>query len=69
MNYKDLSRKLWKFNCVFDRQAKGSHEIWRSSIHGAKTTIPNWGSKDLKVGTVRRIVRELRIDKDDFNRA
>jgi predicted RNA binding protein YcfA (HicA-like mRNA interferase family) len=32
-------------------------------------TVPNWGSKDLKPGTMRKILRELQIDRRDFDQA
>ena len=36
--------------------------------HG-RTTIPNWGSRDLKPGTVHTILRDLGISRDEFDRA
>jgi predicted RNA binding protein YcfA (HicA-like mRNA interferase family) len=38
---KEVIRKLRKAGFVFDRQAKGSHEIWRNPITKRRTTIPN----------------------------
>lgn len=35
---------------------------------GARTTIPNWGSSDLKAGTVASILRDLGIRQQDFYR-
>ncbi|MBM3120409.1 MAG: type II toxin-antitoxin system HicA family toxin [Chloroflexi bacterium] len=69
MNYHELTRKLRSLGCVFDRQAKGSHEIWLNVRTGMRTTIPNWGSKDLKAGTISRIVRDLGVTKDHFEKA
>ncbi|MFN3705761.1 MAG: hypothetical protein ACK4WM_07195 [Thermoflexales bacterium] len=31
--------------------------------------IPDWGSKDLKTGTVRHIVQQLGLDWEAFKRA
>ncbi len=31
--------------------------------------LPNWGGKDLKLGTVRAAVRELQISWEEFQRA
>lgn len=67
MTYRELTRKLRSLGCEFDRQSRGSHEIWRNPANGTRTTIPNWGGRDLRPGTVRGIVRDLRIDKDKFD--
>jgi mRNA interferase HicA len=53
---------------VPDRYAKGSHEIWINSKTNARTTIPNWGNKDLKPGTIAQILRDLDIKKEDFDK-
>ncbi|HAW57974.1 MAG TPA: type II toxin-antitoxin system HicA family toxin [Bacteroidales bacterium] len=66
MNYRELTRRLNHLNCVLDRQARGSHEIWINLHTGARTTIPNWGNRDLKPGTVSNILRDLGIAKKDF---
>ena len=69
MTYRELTRKLRVLGCEFDRQSRGSHEIWRNRANGARTTIPNWGGRDLRAGTIRVIVRDLRVDRDAFERA
>ncbi|MEA3283186.1 MAG: type II toxin-antitoxin system HicA family toxin [Euryarchaeota archaeon] len=38
---RDVIRKLKRAGFVFDRQAKGSHEIWYNPITKRRTTIPN----------------------------
>ncbi len=68
MNYRDLTRRLRRLGCEFDRRAKGDHEIWINLSTHARTTIPNWGSSDLKVGTIGAILRDLGISKSDFER-
>ena len=55
--------------CALDRYAKGSHEIWRNPKTRSRTTIANWGSRDLKPGTISRILRDLGIRKEDFEKA
>lgn len=37
----EVIRGLKKAGFVFDRQAKGSHEIWYNPITKKRTTIPN----------------------------
>ncbi len=69
MNYRELTRKLRRLGCELDRQGRGDHEIWININTHSRTTIPNWGSRDLRIGTVRAILRDLGVSRDDFNRA
>ena len=72
MTYRDVARKLKSCGCAFERQSKGSHEVWRSRVSGQRTTVPNWGSKDLAPGTISTIstiIRELNISKQDFDKS
>ncbi len=66
MRYKDIAKRLRKFGCYEVRQGKGSHRVWYNPETGQVTTIPDWGSKDLRVGTVRAIIRDLGISRKDF---
>lgn len=68
MNYRELTRKLKNLDCVLDRYAKGSHEIWLNTKTSSRTTIPNWGNHDLKPGTISGILRDLGIRKEDFDK-
>lgn len=68
MNYRELTRKLKDLDCVLDRHAKGSHEIWRNTQTNSRTTIPNWGNHDLKHGTISGILKDLDIRKEDFDK-
>ncbi|WP_419924429.1 type II toxin-antitoxin system HicA family toxin [Candidatus Poriferisocius sp.] len=68
MTYRELTRKLRALGCEFDRQSRGSHEIWRNPASGTRTTIPNWGGKDLRSGTIRAILRDLQVDRNAFDR-
>lgn len=69
MTYRQLTRKLRELGCRYDRQARGSHEIWVNTSSLAKTTIPFWGSDDLKPGTISAIIRDLGISRIDFEQA
>ncbi len=68
MNYRELTRKLRRLGCEFDRRARGDHEIWINTSTHARTTIPNWGSQDLRPGTVSAILRDLEVSRDEFER-
>jgi len=63
--YKDIIRKLRRAGFVFDRNAKGSHEIWWNPKTRARTTVPNHPG-DIPEGTVRAILRQAGIASDEF---
>jgi predicted RNA binding protein YcfA (HicA-like mRNA interferase family) len=51
------------------RRSGGSHRKWRNPASGGITVLPDWGGKDLRLGTVRAAVRELGLDWDQFTKA
>lgn len=61
----EVIRKLRRAGFVFDRQAKGSHEIWRHPKTRSRTTVPNHPG-DLPEGTVRAIVKQAGLSVDEF---
>lgn len=61
MTYRDVIRRLRAAGFVFDRQAKGSHEIWYHPQTGRRTTVMNHPG-DLPPGTVRAIFRAAGLD-------
>jgi predicted RNA binding protein YcfA (HicA-like mRNA interferase family) len=69
MNYKDLARKLRSLGCnEIARRGGGSHRKWLNPATGKGTIIPDWGSKDLKQGTIKGILKQLGIDRDNFGK-
>jgi predicted RNA binding protein YcfA (HicA-like mRNA interferase family) len=60
-------RKLRKAGFVFDRHAKGSHEIWYNPISRRRTVIPNHPGKDIPKGTLRAIVEQSGLTIEEFN--
>ena len=67
MTHRELTRKLRALGCEYRRQAKGSHEIWSNPANGGMSSIPNRGRKDIPIGTIRGILRDLGIDRRDFD--
>jgi predicted RNA binding protein YcfA (HicA-like mRNA interferase family) len=65
--YKEVARKLRALGFRFDRQARGSHEIWRHS-DGRKTTLVRH-TRPIAEGTLRAILRQGEIDVEEFLRA
>ena len=64
-SYRDIVRKLRKAGFTFDRQAKGSHEIWWNPETRKRTTIPNHPGS-LPEGTVRAIIKQADLSVDQF---
>ncbi len=63
--YRDIVRRLKQFGFEFDRQAAGSHEIWFNPRTHYYTTVPNHPG-DMPEGTLRAILRQARIEPDEF---
>jgi predicted RNA binding protein YcfA (HicA-like mRNA interferase family) len=61
----EVIRRLRRAGFVFDRQAKGSHEIWWNPKTRARTTIPHHPG-DLPEGTLRAILTQVGIPISDF---
>ena len=66
MRYRDLAKRLRELGCQELVSGKGSHRKWHNPANGKVTVAPDWGSKDLAHGTVRAIIRELGISRDEF---
>jgi predicted RNA binding protein YcfA (HicA-like mRNA interferase family) len=70
MKYREMVKKLRKLGCEeLPRAGGGLHRKWHNPMTEAIAPIPDWGGKDLKLGTVRAIIRQFGIDWDKFNRA
>ena len=61
----EVIRKLRRAGFVFDRQAKGSHEIWWNPDTRARTTVPRHPG-DLPEGTVQAIIKQAGLSVDEF---
>ncbi|MCE2441357.1 MAG: type II toxin-antitoxin system HicA family toxin [Candidatus Latescibacteria bacterium] len=59
---------LRRLGFTFDRNARGSHEIWWNPVTRHRTTIPNH-SGDLPEGTVSAILKRAGVTAEDFLRA
>jgi mRNA interferase HicA len=69
VNYKELSRRLRDLGCQeIPRRRGGSHRKWFNPDCGRGTVVPDWGGKDLKLGTLRGVLRQLGIDFEDFEK-
>ncbi len=61
----EVIRKLRQAGFAFDRQAKGSHEIWWNPETRARTTVPHHPG-DVPEGTLRAILRQAKLSIDGF---
>ena len=63
-----IIRKLKKAGFNFDRQAKGSHEIWYNSNTRRRVVLPNHPGKDVPHGTLRNIIVQSGLSDEEFLR-
>jgi predicted RNA binding protein YcfA (HicA-like mRNA interferase family) len=67
VTYREIARRLQELGCFeVARRGAGSHRKWENPATGRATAIPDWGSKDLKIGTIRGAIRQLGINWEDF---
>lgn len=70
MRYREIAKKLKSLGCEeIPRKAKGSHRKWKNPVNSLATVVPDWGTKDLKSGTVRSVVKQLGLDWNEFEEA
>ena len=65
--YREIVKRLKKLGLQFDRQARGSHEIWFNPTTDRYTTIPNHPG-DMPEGTLRAILKQAGIEPEEFLR-
>jgi predicted RNA binding protein YcfA (HicA-like mRNA interferase family) len=67
MTYREAARKLTALGCTeIPRKGGGSHRKWHNPAANRSTVLPDWGGRDLKVGTVRGAVRQLGLEWSAF---
>jgi predicted RNA binding protein YcfA (HicA-like mRNA interferase family) len=70
MKYQEAARKLRALGCQeLRRHGPGSHRKWYNPVTDRLASLPDWGPKDLKTGTLRAIVRQLGLDWHEFQDA
>lgn len=67
-NYREVTRRLRRLGFAFDRQARGSHEIWWNPVSRCRTTIPNHPG-DLAEGTLVAILKQAGVSAEAFLQA
>lgn len=70
MKYREAARKLSRLGChEIPRHGGGSHRKWLNPNNNRSTVVPDWGGRDLKLGTLRAAVRQLGLEWDEFSAA
>ncbi|MEO6052257.1 MAG: type II toxin-antitoxin system HicA family toxin [Pyrinomonadaceae bacterium] len=72
MRYREVEKKLKGFGCQeLRRKGGGSHRKWINPKQSpiVVVAVPDWGSKDLKNGTLRSVVKDLGFEWDEFTKA
>ncbi len=70
MTYREAARKLTRLGCrEIARRGGGSHRKWVNPANDRSTVVPDWGSRDLKLGTIRSAARQLGLEWDQFTAA
>jgi predicted RNA binding protein YcfA (HicA-like mRNA interferase family) len=67
VKYREVARRLAALGCQeLPRRSGGSHRKWLNRATGRATILPDWGAKDLKLGTLRAALRQLGIEWESF---
>ncbi|HOU16186.1 MAG TPA: type II toxin-antitoxin system HicA family toxin [Anaerolineae bacterium] len=70
MKYREVTQKLRALGCEeLARRSGGSHRKWYNPATDQMASLPDWGSKDIKIGTLRAVVRQLGLDWEAFRNA
>jgi len=70
MKYRETVQRLRALGCEeLERRGGGSHRKWYNPATDRIASLPDWGSKDLKLGTLRAVVRQLGLDWETFRNA
>ena len=51
------------------RRGGGSHRKWFNPATSRSTVLPDWGSRDIKIGTLHAVVAQLGFDWQSFLQA
>jgi predicted RNA binding protein YcfA (HicA-like mRNA interferase family) len=65
LKYREVVERLRAHGFVFDRPAKGSHEIWYNPLTRRRTTVPHHPGS-LPLGTLRAIIRQTGLSVEQF---
>jgi mRNA interferase HicA len=59
MKYREAFKKLKAMGCEeLPRRGAGLHRIWHNPANNQIAPLPDWGSKDIRPGTLRAVIRQ-----------
>lgn len=64
LKYREVIKKLRKFNFVFRRATGGSHEIWWNEKIRKTCVVPH--HHEIRSGTIKSIINQAGITPQDF---
>jgi predicted RNA binding protein YcfA (HicA-like mRNA interferase family) len=68
MRYTELIRRLRRLGFTYERNSRGSHEIWWDATHERFTMIPSHPGREIAKGTLAKILKDLGLREDELNR-
>ena len=67
MRYREAVRKLSRLGFYeVTRHGGGSHRKWFNPQGQTDAILPDWGGRDLRIGTLRSAIRQLGLDWKEF---
>lgn len=66
MRDREVEKKLRALGCIELKSKGGSHRKWINPVLSRGAAVPDWGSKDLKHGTLRGVIKQLGFEWDEF---
>lgn len=66
LKYKEVIKKARKAGFLFRRKTSGTHEIWWNEKKKKTVVIPH--HKEIRVGTLRNIIRQMGLTAEEFKK-
>ncbi|MYC32780.1 MAG: type II toxin-antitoxin system HicA family toxin [Chloroflexi bacterium] len=67
MRYREAVRKLSRLGRYeVTRRGGGSHRKWFNPHAQTDAILPDWGGRDLRIGTLCSAIRQLGLDWQEF---
>ena len=64
LSYREVIKKARKAGFAFRRNTGGTHEIWWNEKRRITCVIPH--HKEIKSGTLKSIIRQMRLTEKEF---
>ena len=66
LSYREVIKKARRAGFVFRRRTTGTHEVWWNEEKKRTCVIPH--HKEVSIGTLRSIINQMDISREDFLR-